>query len=192
MKASDVSAVLITRGDVDLAPIIDTLPYDDVVIWNATERTNDASCYSRYLAAQEARFDVVYFQDDDLIFTAHDDLLAAYEPDRITGNMPSPWWERERYDELDCVLTGAGALVPQGLWDAAFHDYWAAWPWDDLFETYCDHISGILTQSTRVDFGYKILPCATDQGRINTTPGQASRKQTVINRALRLRDLVAA
>ncbi len=187
MNAGAVSAVLITRGDVDVEPILATLPYTDVVVWNATERANDASCYSRYLAAEEARHDVIYFQDDDLLFTAHADLLDAYQPGRITGNMPSPWYERERYDRVGCVLTGAGALVPRDLWVTAFQRYWLDWPWDDLFETYCDHISGILTPSTRVDLGYTILPHATDPGRINTTAGQAERKQAVINRALAIR-----
>ncbi len=190
MNANHVSAVLITRGDVDLEPIISTLPYNDLVVWDATERSGDASCYSRYLAAEEAEHDVIYFQDDDLLFTAHDGLLDAYEPGRLVGNMPSPWWERERYDQINCVLTGAGALVDKDLWVAAFQRYWAEWPHDEYFETYCDHVGGILTPSTRHDFGYRILPHATAEGRINTSPGQALRKAMVVNRALEIRERV--
>ncbi len=188
MNHNRVSAVLITRGDVDLDAIIATLPYKDVVVWDARERPDDASCYSRYLAAEEANHDVIYFQDDDLLFTAHDRLLAAYQPGRITGNMPSPWWERERYDEIGCVLTGAGALVPKNLWVTAFQRYWLDWPNDELFQTYCDHVSGILTPWARFDFGYTILPQATQEGRINTTAGQTLRKRLVIDRAVAIRD----
>jgi hypothetical protein len=188
VTAADISAVLITRGDVDLAPILATLPYDDVVIWDARERPNDAACYSRYMAADEARHDVIYFQDDDLLSTAHNDLIAAYQPGMLVGNMPSPWYEREHYDRDGCVLTGAGSLIARGLWRPAFAAYLEHYPLDNLFTTYCDQISGILTPAVRVDLGYQILPQATYAGRINTTTGQVARKRLAMARAIEIRE----
>jgi hypothetical protein len=186
MTAADVSAVIVTRGDVDLTPILNTLPYQDVVVWNDRER-GSYGCYGRYLAAAECNNDIVYYQDDDLVFTAHDELLAAYQTGRITCNMPSPWYERTGYDRLDCHLVGAGALVPRDLPWQAFTRYLDRWPQDQLFLDYCDQISGILNPGHRVDLGYRILPHAEAPGRICTTPGQAERKALVQQRALALR-----
>ena len=181
-----ISAVIVTRGDVDLAPILDTLPYDDVVVWDDRKR-GSKGCYGRYLAMVEAKHDIVYFQDDDLIFTAHDELLAHYEPGRITANMPSPWYERTGYDVIGCHLVGAGSLVDKDLPQKAFHTYLEHWPEDALFYDYCDQIHGILTPGLRLDLGYEVLPYASGPDRIYTQPGAAERKLIVQRRALALR-----
>ena len=55
--------MLVTRGDVDLEPILATLPYEDVVVWNNAERPFDAKTYGRFCAIEEAKNEVVYFQD---------------------------------------------------------------------------------------------------------------------------------
>lgn len=186
MTADEVSAVIVTRGDVDLAPILAALPYSDVVIWNDLER-GSKGCYGRYLAMPEAKHDIIFYVDDDVVFTAHDELLAAYEPGRIIANMPSPWYELARYDQLGCCLVGAGSLVPRDLPQQAFDRYLANWPLDELFLTYCDQVSGILNPSTRHDFGYEVLPYASGPDRIYTQPGADMRKATVQRRALDLR-----
>lgn len=183
MTPDKVSAVIVTRGDVDLAPIVATLPYSEVVIWAGSS----ASCYGRYMAAATCTHDTIYYQDDDLIFTAHDQLLAAYQPHRIVANMPSPWYEQAGYDKLDCCLVGAGSLVPRGLPEQAFQRYLEHWPLDDLFLTYCDQISGIINPTARFDFGYDILPYASGPDRIYTQPGADDRKRLVQQRAVALR-----
>lgn len=190
IDASQVSAVIVTRGDVDLRPILATLPYDEVIVWDNSRKPWDARCFGRYLAIAEAAHDVIYHQDDDILFTAHEALLAAYEPGRITANMPSPWWERTGYDKIDCQLVGAGSLSPRDLHHAPFDAYLADWPLDELFLTYADQVYGILAPGERYDFGYEILPHATAPGRIATLPGQAERKWTVQARALALRSVV--
>ena len=191
LTTGDVSAVLITRGNVDMAPILASLPYEDVVLWDDRERGSNG-CYSRYLAMAEAKHEVIYFQDDDLVFTAHQQLLEAYEPGRITCNMPSPWYEREQYGEIDCQLVGAGSLVDRELPPLAFERYLEHWPMDDQFLTWCDMINGVLTPGVRFDWGYEILPQAYAADRINTQLGSRDRKWVVLNRALELRAQVAA
>ena len=186
VSAQEVSAVLVTRGDVDLDPILETLPYPEVIVWNDRER-GSRGCYGRYLAMTEARNDVIYFQDDDLVFSAHEALLAQYEPERITCNMPSPWYERTNYDTLGCFLVGAGSLVPKTLPWRALRRYLEVWPEDDLFLTYCDQVNGILNPGLRLDLGYEVLPYASGPDRIYTQPGAAERKWTVQQRALALR-----
>jgi hypothetical protein len=188
ISAKDVSAVIVTRGDVDLSPILATLPYEDVVVWDNSKRKTDEGIYGRYLAIKQAKSKVIYFQDDDLLFTAHDELIAAYEPGKIVANMPSPWYERESYDELGCALVGAGALVPRALPQKALARYLKRYPLDDLFRTYCDIPVGILSPSKRVDLGYEILPCATAPNRVNLQPGQLERKRAMQRRAVEIRD----
>lgn len=186
IAARQVSAVLVTRGDVPLEPILETLPYEDIVIWDDRERGSQG-VYGRYLAMPEARHEVVYFQDDDVLFTAHAELLGAYKPGRITCNMPSPWYERTGYDQLGMHLVGAGSLVPQGLPQVAFREYLEQWPEDDLFRDYCDFVSGMASPGQRFDFGYEILEHAVAPGRINTRPDSLMRRNTILNRALTLR-----
>lgn len=186
ISAEDVTAVIVTRGDVDLGPILATLPYGDTLVWNDQE-CGSRGCYGRYVAARLATTPLVYFQDDDLIFTAHDELMAAYEPGRLVVNMPSPWYEICGYDKLGQALVGAGSICDLGLWDDAIDRYLAEYPQDDLFLDYCDVVVGILTPHTRLDLGYKVLPYASESGRIGTLPGAEERKGEMQDRCLRLR-----
>lgn len=56
---TDVVACIVTRGDVDLTPILDSLIFEDVVVWDNSIRP-DWKCAGRYLAALEARSLWVY------------------------------------------------------------------------------------------------------------------------------------
>lgn len=190
ISADDVCAVIVTRGNVDLAPILTTLPYPEVIVWDDRERGSQG-CYGRYLAAKEATRPVVYYQDDDLIFTAHDALLAAYEPGRLTVNMPSPWYETCGYDKLRQALVGAGSLSDRSLPFPALDRYLAEWPEDDLFRLYCDVAVGMLTPHTRLDLGYQVLPYASAPGRIYTVAGAPARKAEMQRRVMAIRDSLA-
>lgn len=187
LDASQVSAVVVTRGDVDLSPILDSLIYDECIVWDNSTKDRNYSVYGRYLAMAECKHDVIFFSDDDVLFTAHDELLAAYEPNRITCNMPSPWYENMQYDQLGMCLVGAGSLVPRDLPPRAFAAYLERWPMDDLFLDYCDFVSGMLSPGLRLDLGYEVLPHATAPGRINTTPGSHMRRGIMLNHVLNLR-----
>jgi hypothetical protein len=185
-----VAAVIVTRGDVDLASILDTLPYDETIIWDNAARGWESRCFGRYLATVETTKPYVYFQDDDIIFTAHDQLLALHEPGRMTVNMPSPWYEAAGYDKLRQALVGAGSIMDRELAWPAIHRYLARYPHDDLFLTYADVVIGMLTPHKRFDLGYEVLPHASAPGRIYTTPGAAKRKQEMQRRTLQMREAV--
>lgn len=78
INPADASAVVVTRGDVDLTAITNSLlDFDETIIWNNSEREN-AICYGRFLGAREARKDWIYVQDDDAL-VAHPALLRACE-----------------------------------------------------------------------------------------------------------------
>jgi len=184
---SDVTAIIVTRGNVDLQPILDQLPYQETTVWDNSQRPEDQKCYGRFLAMREAANDLIFLIDDDVIFTAHAELRAAHQPGRITANMPSPWYENAGYDQEQSVQVGAGSLMERDLPWAAFDAYLARWPLDDLFLTYCDDIAGILTPSLRVDLGYEVLPHASAPGRIYTSEGSQEKRKLVAARALELR-----
>lgn len=179
-----ITAVIATRGDVDLTRILETLPYDEIIVFRS-----QLGCFGRYLALRRARNETVYLQDDDLIFTRHANLLELHRPGRITANMPSPWYENAGYNFEQSVQVGAGSLLERDLPWPALQRYLEHWPADDDFHVYCDDIVGILTPSFRVDLGYEVLPVASAPNRIWTQPGAAERRRKVALRALTLRNL---
>lgn len=184
MNRFEISAVIATRGDVDLTQILETLDgYGEILVVTS----DHLGCFGRWLGVRAARHDTVYLQDDDLIFTAHDELLAAHEPGRLTANMPSPWYERSGYNREGSVQVGAGCLLERDLPWPALQSYLAHYRPDRLFYDYCDDVVGILTPSLRLDLGYEILPCASAPNRIWTAPAAAQRRSEMARRALELR-----
>src|ERR1051326_2814506 len=103
-----VTAVIVTRGDIDLAPCIDALPYKKLIVWNNSLRP-DTKIYGRYLAIKEVTTPFVYFQDDDVIFRRHDELMAAWEPGLMVVNMDEPWVQAAGYERQ--AMVGAGSIM---------------------------------------------------------------------------------
>lgn len=119
----DVCAVLVTRGDVDLGPILTTLPYERVVIWDNGLRDRDLKVFGRYVGIFETKAPVIYFQDDDCLVHNHDELLEEYNAHApcVVGNFrrdPA----RERYFH-DTTLLGWGSLFDRDLPSQGFHRY---------------------------------------------------------------------
>jgi hypothetical protein len=90
----NVSACLVTRGDVDMQPVIDSLPaeWEVLVWWNGHTLTRcspqerkveitvdvpDLSVYGRYAAIEYATHDVIYVQDDDVIVSDPQAIVDA-------------------------------------------------------------------------------------------------------------------
>lgn len=180
-----VSAVIVTRGNVNLNPILETLPYDDVVVWDNSRR-QDWKIYGRYVAIEEAKHDVIYFQDDDVIFTAHDALLSAYEPGRIVANMDARWVANCGYHDL--VMVGAGSLCDRQIPAETFRRYFDMFPLDDEFLLECDFVLGVLAPWRRVDVGYRVREFVSAPDRLCMQPWQAATKQKFIDRARMIRD----
>jgi hypothetical protein len=157
-----VTACLVTRGDCDLGEIIDSLPYDEVVIWDNSQRDN-LGIYGRYAAIAEAKYDTIYVQDDDLVVTCHQQLLDTYEPGRLLCNYPEPW---------DIPWVARGALFHRDLPKQAFDRYFTRFVKDRWFtHKGCDGVFSLLTPYRVVDFGSRDLPNGFDPGRVSTTPG---------------------
>jgi hypothetical protein len=188
LRASDVSACLVTRGDQpeQMARIIETLPYGEVIVWDNSQHDTDYLTYGRYMAMSAARHQVVYFQDDDTLFTHHDELMAAYEPGTITAVYAHG---NNNGDYGDLPLVGGGALADRKVVSDAIIQYGshATWDRDDL--AYADFAVGVLTPFKHVELPFEInMPVAQHPSRLCNQPWAADAKARVTARARAIRD----
>lgn len=118
-----VTAIIVTRGDVDLEPVLSSLPKEwELLVWSNNEnpylnlgRDNthavvvggkDLAVYGRYAAIEYARNDLIYVQDDDCVvsdpaaFPKLWELAGSYPWD---GRTDEPWGSDPR-DTLDHVV----------------------------------------------------------------------------------------
>lgn len=193
ITAKDISACLVTRGNCDMQPILDTLPYDDVVIWDNSKRPVDLKVYGRYAAIQEAKNMWIYFQDDDVIFTEHDALIRHYNRCSDGGNR---LWahaandahgpNRAGYDDL--ALSAAGAILWRDLPSIAFSKYIRRHPVDAGFLYEADFIFGVLTPFREIELPYTRLYADDDShGHLCRQPWQEDLKLEYTNRARRIK-----
>lgn len=184
-----VTAVLVTRGDVDLTAALETLPFDDIRIWsNATG--NDLAVFGRYAGLQNCR-PVVYVQDDDCVLPAASiaDLLAAYEPGHVTCNMPQAWRDQPFYERH--ALVGFGSVFDRDLPEQAFARYLRS-PGNlgagGLFLRCCDVVFTALTPRVLVDVPYTNLPWATGPDRMYRQPTHFGERVRMLEATLKAAD----
>jgi FkbM family methyltransferase len=176
----DVTAIIPTRGNVDI--LTAGLPYGQVIVWDNSKQPDDYKVFARYVAVQHAARPVIYWQDDDVIFTEHAALLAAYEPGMIVSNMDPVWINGAGYQDGPAMV-GAGALCDATLVKETWDRYFAVWPFDDDVLLECDFAFGTLAPWKRVNLGYQIREFADDPDRLYQAPGQTERKWRMIERA---------
>jgi hypothetical protein len=188
LSPKDVTACLVTRGDQPemIARIIETLPYDEVIVWDNSKR-EDLKIYGRFAAMREASNEVCYTQDDDCLFRHHADLLAEYEdgvPTYVYGHYP----EEGGYGDLP--LPCGGALVPRSVAFAAFDRYFEHWPEDEALHYEADFVVGPLYPTFKqVHLPFEIeMPVAQHASRLCNQPWQADLKLELTNRARAIRD----
>jgi hypothetical protein len=131
LPASEVTAVLVTRGDVNMQPILDALPPEfEVVIWDNSTRPYDAGVYGRYVAIAEATRPVIFFQDDDCLLAPEtfETLLAEYRPGWVVGNAIDDPVRLAKYH--DTTLLGWGCAFDRELPAQAFAKYERYFPID--------------------------------------------------------------
>lgn len=171
---SSVSAVLVTRGDCSLDPILGSLAWaDEVLVWDNSGR-EDLGIYGRYAMIEYARNPVCVTQDDDVLVTCWPQILAAYRPGVLTVNYPEPW---------DIPWVARGAVFDRGLPEQAFARYDQVFQRDRYFTHYaCDGIFGLLSETHVVDHGSQDLPQGFVEGRVSTSPGWYDDRRPLIQR----------
>jgi hypothetical protein len=174
-----VSAVLVTRGDVDLRPIIDSLPFTDIVIWDNSKEV-DYKVYGRFAAMERCRHDAVYVQDDDVITSAAE-IVSNYKKNTVVCNIPSTHkWHRSYYSG-PVKLIGWGAIFDKKL-RRAFEAYLKLYPFDDLFLRECDRIFTGLNDTKVIDVPIESMSYAEDQDRMGKEARHVDDLHTVLRR----------
>lgn len=138
----NVSAIIVTRGDVDMGPIFDSLwetGFRNIIVWdNSGERSTidpylhfvggeDLAVYGRYAAIKYARHDLIYVQDDDCVVSDPKAIVDAWldHPwdDFVVCNMPQEF-RHSFYEEH--ALVGFGACFHRDAPERAFQRWGAA------------------------------------------------------------------
>ena len=199
LDVKNVSAVIVTRGDVDLQPVLDSLIFDDVVVFDNSKSQTDLMTFGRVAGARLAKNEIIYSQDDDLVHPAEAqrELVAAYEEGMITGCMWDEWSRGAEeqgipngYDDL--VFPGSGSISHRALWEDCIDEYLAEYPYDDFFKLWCDTIIGVIAPSKQLDIRFQILPAALNLQRMADLPNAEELKGEAIRRARGVRDGVPA
>lgn len=166
-----VSAVIVTRGDVDIAPILESLPFDDIVVWDNSER-EDLGLYGRYVAIEECQHDLIYVQDDDLLCLRPQELVAHHIPGTVTTN-----WQ----GSYDIPFPGRGSVFHRDEPSKVFGRYFEHFEIDRWFTHYgCDGVFAFLADVRVGDFGVEHLPHSANDDRISTSPGWYDDKRLII------------
>jgi hypothetical protein len=198
-----VSAVIVTRGNVDLSPILDGLPFEDVMVWD-NSKESDLLVYGRYEALRRVRNDVVYVQDDDCVLppesiSALVDAHGEVPGNHIVANMPRPF--REHYS--DSCLVGFGAVFERTMPRLAFNAFrkfttglavieGGEPPSDDVFDRCCDVVFTTMYRQHWLDVPYANLPWATAEDRMYRQPNHVGERARVLDLARRCRDAVGS
>lgn len=196
---NDISAVIVTRGNVDLTPVLDSLIFENVCVWDNSKADQDQMTYGRVLAAQQALNPIVYSQDDDIVHSPEqqEQIVAAYSPGVLTGCMWPEWSDGARrqgiengYDDL--VFPGSGSVSDRDLWADCLDEYLTEYPQDDFFRLWSDTIIGIIAPTRQLDIRFDVLPCSEEGGRMADLVDGVAQKTEAIRRARLIRDGVAA
>ena len=212
-----VTAIVVTRGDVDMQPVLDSLPVEwEVLVWDNGEKAcyrepppnrywngADLSVYGRYAAIEYASHDLIYVQDDDVIVSDPQAIVDAWlrysevvenddpndDPcEHVVANMPEEF--RPHYP--DSALVGFGACFHRSLPETVF-DRWrlaGADNWVDAptFRRCCDVVLTTLAPRVLVDVPKENREMASDPNRMWKQPGHVSERATVLNLARSVRD----
>jgi hypothetical protein len=185
LSPNDVTAVLVTRGDCDLSPILESLVFRNVLVWD-NARQQDLGAYGRYEALGSVFTEHVFVQDDDCIVDpeAQLALLAEFDHHGIVANMPTHW---NGSGMPLLALPGWGAVFHRLHPHVAFLRWQEAEPDDwhsaDFNRIGCDIVFPVLTPSRMIDLGHTNLEHAEAANRTCKQPGYQLKKSWYYERA---------
>lgn len=212
----NVAAIIVTRGDVKIEPIIDALPPEWAwMVWDNSIQP-DLTVYGRYAAIEETVADLIYVQDDDVIVSDPQAIVDAWEGSRaqaetdfralwhespenlreivagrhVVCNMPAEF--RPHYP--DSALVGFGACFERDLPLQAFKRFWdgGGTATDAWFRRTCDVVFTTLTPRILVDVPKTDRAFASDPRRMWKQPEHFAERQRMLQLARQVRDRVPA
>lgn len=212
-----VSACLVTRGDVDMQPVIGSLPSEwEVIVWDNSGQmlwrdgkvsgwsnsVTDRMGSGRHHAAKFAKGDLIYTQDDDVIVsdpqaivdewgyesTARGYMLGADAVnEHIICNMPRLF--RGHYP--DSAMLGFGSVYHRSLPPAVFARFFATTGLtedDPLFMRESDRALTVLAPRVLVDVPKQDREFASDANRLYRQPDHIEMRERMLTLARQVRD----
>jgi hypothetical protein len=163
------TAVIVTRGDIDLSPCLKPIvPLADEIII----RRGHGGVWERFDAAFSAKHNIVYTQDDDCVVEV-DKVMAAYEHDRVTCNMPDgPDSHRRDYSD-GIALVGWGSVFHTSRLEAILR-YRKKFAYDAVFLREADRVFTGLNQVKLIDVPFEHLPEAYSSDRMGAQPNHGA------------------
>ncbi len=171
-----------TRGGVDLGPVLASVAsFGQVIVWDNSQE-KDRKVYGRYLATRAARHDHIFVCDDDTVVDAVR-LCNIYAPGQLLCNVSAE--KQKFYPRNEGIqLVGWGAIFPKSMVD--FSPYLDRYPPDELFLRECDRIFTYLNRNAIevADIGVQELAHAHDHASM-TQDGRHWEDLKEIQRRLR-------
>jgi glycosyltransferase involved in cell wall biosynthesis len=179
----EVTAVVVTRGDVDLTEIKESLAcFGEVIIYD-NSKCADHQVFGRYVPILD-RDGVIYTQDDDCVLDNPAALCGLYEPGTIVCNMPPE--HAARYEDKDGIaLIGFGAIFDASLAKDSFARYLSQFPQDVLFKRECDRVFTALNRTKWVNLPFRSLAEAEAANRLYRQP-EHTESLTAIRKHVRM------
>lgn len=210
MELLNVTAIIVTKGDVDLDPVLDSLPDEwEKIEWNNGaaavyahpppnwyRNASDLSVCGRYAAIEYASHDLIFVVDDDVIVSDPQAIVNAWQPGHVVCNMPQEF--RSHYP--DSALVGFGSCFERDLPAQAFARYeqtvptlglsnygWSLPP-NERFLKCCDVVFTTLTPRILVDVPKTDREFASDPNRMWKQPGHVQERTRMLELARQVRD----
>lgn len=189
-----VAACLVTRGDVDIDPVLASIPADwEIIIWDNSALEN-LSVYGRYAAVGFTDAELIYVQDDDVFVSNPQQLVdkwlesRIYPREHLVANMPQAF----RHDGYtDSCLVGFGAVFHRDAPGKAFERFFGGSEvpeWSESFRRTCDVVFTTLTPRVLMDIEKIDREFATDPSRMYRQPGHVSERREMLELARQVRD----
>jgi len=191
-----VTACLITwKRQYNIPEIIQSLlqwDFIDEIILRDNSKSDNLINYGRYLAAKEAKNDIVYFQDDDCLVKNLDKVYDKFieDPSRICHSGTKNYEkviEDNMYYDAQMALAGWGSFSQKG-WINILDKYINKYGKDYCFLRETDRIFSLLrNQKHNFILGdIEHLPGKDDEFALSMQPDHIKYKKLAIQRALEL------
>lgn len=200
-----VAAVIVTRGDVEIQPIVDSIPQGwEILVWENghtvsrsdgyAEHAGECAVYGRYAAIHHTSADVIYVQDDDVLVSSPQQLLEEWlvpvrmgRLNHVVCNMP-PEYRHDFYQAH--ALVGFGAVFHRDSPFRAFAPFLEQYTLKstDVFYRTCDIVFTCLTPRILSNVPIEHLPHAYADNRMYRQWDHVGERTGVLNLARKLRD----
>ncbi len=178
-----ISALIVTRGNVDLKEVVAPLSvFDELIIWDNSKRVLDFGPFGLYVAAEQAIGEILYVQDDDCIVSSPWAIANVWAPGRIVCNMGKEY--QEAYHTKRDKLMGFGSVFEKTFIRPTFARYLKHFQLDDVTLREPNRIFTALNHPRIdiVDVPITHMPYASDPDRLWKQPNHGQMRDEALRR----------